>query len=145
MKQTNDNYFIDTNIIVYAHSDVNKDKQKIAQSIISEKHTIISTQVVQEMSNILSKKFNHSWKEIILVIDEAIKNNVLYTNTIDTIRKTYPIANKYKFSFYDSLIVTAALECNCKILYSEDLQHKQVIEKSLTIINPFIQEKLSKF
>ena len=68
---------------------------------------------------------------------EDINNNILYTNSIETIKKAYFIANKYKFSFYDSLIVAAALECNCKILYSEDLQHKQVIEKSLTIINPF--------
>ena len=137
MKLTKDKSFIDSNVIVYSHSDYDKIKQKIAQTIIAELQTVISTQVVQEVSNILVKKFNHSWKEINVVIDEDINNNILYTNSIETIKKAYFIANKYKFSFYDSLIVAAALECNCKILYSEDLQHKQVIEKSLTIINPF--------
>ena len=45
---------------------------------------------------------------------------------------------RYKFSFYDSIIIAAALDAKCSILYTEDLQHKQIIEKTLTIINPFI-------
>lgn len=141
MKQTQDNCFIDSNIIVYAHTDLDKNKQKIAQSIIAEKQTVISTQVIQEMSNILAKKFKHRWEDVITVIGEVGNNNVLFTNTFDTIKKACTIADKYRFSFYDSLIVAAALECNCKILYSEDLQNNQVIEKSLKVINPFIDHQ----
>jgi len=57
----------------------------------------------------------------------------------------FEIFIRYKFSFYDSMIVAAALEANCSILYSEDMQHKQVIKNpekngagKLTIINPFL-------
>ena len=46
------------------------------------------------------------------------------------------IKNRWKFSFYDSLIISAALEVDCKVLYSEDLQHNQQI-RDLTIINPY--------
>jgi predicted nucleic acid-binding protein len=46
------------------------------------------------------------------------------------------IADKYQYSFYDSLIISAALSCNCKTLYTEDMQDGQIIENSLTIINP---------
>jgi predicted nucleic acid-binding protein len=44
---------------------------------------------------------------------------------------------KYKFSFFDSLIITAALEANCDILYSEDMQSGQIVENTLKIVNPF--------
>ncbi len=47
------------------------------------------------------------------------------------------IQNRWRFSWYDSLIITAALEPDCDVLYSEDLQHEQQIE-TLTLCNPFI-------
>ena len=46
--------------------------------------------------------------------------------------------NLSHFSYWDSLIIAAALEAGCTTLYSEDLQHKQVIEGVLTILNPFL-------
>jgi len=48
------------------------------------------------------------------------------------------LIEKYKLSFYDALIVNAALQNQCCKLYSEDMQHSQIIENRLTIINPFI-------
>ena len=47
------------------------------------------------------------------------------------------IKKRYKFSCWDSLIITSALENNCSILYSEDMQHSQVIENNLEVINSF--------
>jgi len=43
----------------------------------------------------------------------------------------------YNFSYYDSMIVSAALQSECEVIYSEDMQHNQIIEKRLQIINPF--------
>lgn len=137
MKPTSDKIFLDSNIIVYAHSDVEPDKQKIAQTIISEKLTVISTQVLKEIANILVKKFKHSWHDVSKVLAEAVSNNIVHTNTSQTILEACNIAEKYNFSFYDSLIIAAALESGCNILYSEDMQHDQVIENMLTIVNPF--------
>jgi predicted nucleic acid-binding protein len=48
------------------------------------------------------------------------------------------IAEKYRYSFYDSLIISAALSSGCKILFSEDLHHGQLIEGKLKIVNPFL-------
>jgi predicted nucleic acid-binding protein len=61
----------------------------------------------------------------------------LHTVNTGTIKKAIEIKIKYKFSFWDSLIVASALENRCNILYTEDLQHGQVIETTLKIVNPF--------
>jgi len=54
-----------------------------------------------------------------------------------TIKKALDIAIDYKYSYWDSLIITSALENNCLICYSEDMQHGQIIEDKLRIVNPF--------
>ncbi len=97
----------------------------------------ISTQVVQEFSNVLSKKFKLNWNEIITAINESTAHNQMVVNSTDTIKKACDIANKYMYSFYDSLLISSALEVNCTILYTEDLQHNQLIENKPRIINPF--------
>ena len=51
-----DSVFLDTNILVYAHTDLDPEKQKIAQEIMSANQSIISTQVLQELANTLKKK-----------------------------------------------------------------------------------------
>jgi predicted nucleic acid-binding protein len=51
--------------------------------------------------------------------------------------QTVKIAAKYGFSFWDSMMVASALNNHCSVLYSEDLQHNQIIEDRLQIINPF--------
>jgi len=58
--------------------------------------------------------------------------------SIDLYSQALTIAEKRKYSFYDSLIISAAIYGKCGILYSEDLQHGQIIQK-LTIKNPFKQ------
>jgi predicted nucleic acid-binding protein len=138
MKPTSDKVFLDTNIIVYAHTDLEPQKQKTAQQIIAEHQTVISTQVLQETANTLVRKFNHSWSDITKVTAEAIQNNILHVNTDSTILDAFRIAERYGFSFYDSLIISAALECGCNILYSEDMHHGQLIENRLKIVNPFV-------
>ena len=62
----------------------------------------------------------------------------MYTNFSRAVFMTGAmIRSKYKYSYYDSLIIATALESKCKILYSEDMHHGQIIENSLKIINPF--------
>ncbi|OQW99615.1 MAG: twitching motility protein PilT, partial [Thiothrix lacustris] len=46
---------------------------------------------------------------------------------------------RYKFSYYDSIIVSSALLSGCQVLYSEDMQHSLLVENQLTIIDPFVQ------
>jgi len=58
--------------------------------------------------------------------------------SVDTIRKSWKIKLRHLFSIYDSLIVASALEAGCTTLYTEDLQHDQLIEGKLRIVNPFV-------
>ena len=71
-----------------------------------------------------------------------IELNILPISTIaplsfQTYHLAFSLRSKYSLSFWDSLIVASALENNCTTLYSEDMQHQQVIDNQLTIINPF--------
>jgi predicted nucleic acid-binding protein len=134
----NQKVFLDTNLLIYAHTNLDTPKQHKIQSIISTEQTIISTQVFKEAANVLFKKFNFAWQDIQQVLLEMEQNNEVYTNTTTTIQSSCQIANRYGFSFYDSLIIASALEVGCSVLYSEDLQHGQVFDKELTVKNPFV-------
>lgn len=132
-----DNAFFDTNVLVYTYSVTEPHKQAIARKLINDCESFISTQVLQELTNIITKKFQFSYESATNVVEECCKNNHLFINTKETILIAHRVAERYNFSFYDSLIISAAFECNCSILYSEDMQNGQIIEKRLKIVNPF--------
>jgi predicted nucleic acid-binding protein len=139
MQDNRNKVFIDSNVLIYAYSNSEQAKQQVARQIVKENYTVISTQVLQEMSNTLYRKFMVDYPFIKETLQECIySNNEVYTNQQDTILRACDIAKRYQFSFYDSLIISAALESHCDILYSEDLQHNQTIEGVLVIRNPFI-------
>jgi predicted nucleic acid-binding protein len=135
----NDNCFIDTNILVYCYTKDEKVKQQRALEIANKTDTFISTQVLTELSNTLTRKFKLEWQTVENVVSEVSSNFNVCVIKPATIEQACQIAGKYQYSFYDSLIIAAALACNCKTLYSEDMQDGQVIENSLTIVNPFIE------
>jgi len=58
--------------------------------------------------------------------------------TLATVHKALDVRERYGFSWYDSLIVAAALAAGCQRLYSEDMQHGQLIDGQLSVINPFV-------
>ncbi len=135
-----DRIFIDTNIFVYsavADSNHTDRRQKAIELIQAEDYEIvISTQVLNEFSVILIK--NGIGDEAIRErVAEIIENTTINAVTTDTILSAWKIRVKYKFSYWDSLIVAAALERDCSKLYTEDLQDGQIIDKKLTISNPF--------
>jgi len=112
----NDNIFLDTNILVYSYSNSEPGKQTIARNLISKNNSFISTQVLQELTNTITRKFKYSYTHALNTIDECCQNNNLHTNTEVTIIQACTIAERYHFSFYDSLVIAAALECNCTTL-----------------------------
>lgn len=68
-----------------------------------------------------------------------IDNNFEIVNfSLTTQIKALKIKEKYKLQYYDSLILATALENGCTLLYSEDMQHEQIIENQIKIVNPFI-------
>jgi len=133
----NDKIFLDTNILVYCYTATEPEKKAKALAVANLPNVVISTQVLKEFANILRKKFELSWPEIQTALEEVESNFEVHTNTAASIKSACMIADRYGFSFYDSLIIVAALETGCSVLSSEDLQHGQHIEESLVVNNPF--------
>jgi len=127
--------FLDSNVMIYAYFKQDEKKQRISKRLISQ-NAIISTQVLQELTNTLHRKMGVDYNIVRSILQECLKNCDLNTNTSETVFSALDIAKRYDFSFFDSLIVAAALESKCTILYSEDMQHNQHIE-NLIIKNPF--------
>ena len=129
--------FIDTNILIYAYSEDEPEKAIISQRIIVENKSFTSIQVLNELSNVLYKKFKKSEDEVISVLLELTEFLKIVPVTLNTILKAHKVKKKYKYSYYDSLVIASALENNCEILYTEDMQHNQRIYGGLRIINPY--------
>lgn len=140
-----DKAFLDTNIFVYSFDRSDMNKQRVATDLIKlhlQNGTgVISYQVVQEFINVACGKFKEpmSFQELESYIDNVFSHLWQVYSSKDLIYSALGIQEKFKFSFYDSLIIAASLEAGCKTLYSEDLQHKQNIY-SVQIINPFQDE-----
>ena len=127
--------FFDTNIVLYALSKDFQRKEHMAE-LLNEGCTL-STQVFAESANVMRRKFSCSIAEIENFHDALLDVCRLRRIESSTIRRALQVAGRYGYSLYDSLIIATALEADCERLYSEDMQHGQLIDKRLTIINPF--------
>ena len=132
--------FIDTNVFVYLFDETNAEKCRIAEGLIQQAlengNGCISYQVVQETTNIVTRKLKASPDEARSLLDNVLEPLWRVNPTRALYRRGLELQSRYKFSFYDSLIIAAALDAGCKTLYTEDLQHGQQVE-GVTIVNPF--------
>jgi predicted nucleic acid-binding protein len=108
-----------------------------AQELVSA-GGVLSVQILNEFTSVARKKLLMSWANI----GEAIEVFLALCPepvpiTADLHQAARDIAGKYGYDIYDALVLAAALEAGCSILYSEDLQDKQLIGSGLTIRNPF--------
>ena len=132
--------FIDSNILVYNVYGTEEQKKLINRIITHEDNTpILSTQVLKEFTNVsIRKKLHKTSVELKKHLTKAKQSFIISDITLETIIEAIDLRERYKYSFYDSLIIATALESKCTVIYSEDLQHKQIIKKKLEIRNPFI-------
>jgi len=130
-----DKIFIDSNVIIYSYGKEEK-KKNISISLLKSV-PYISVQVLNEISNILLKKFQLSIEDIKASIDFLVKICRIKSVLPQTIKRALDLADRYKYSYYDSLIISSALESKCNIIFSEDLSDNQLIDKKLRIVNPF--------
>lgn len=135
-----DKLFFDSNVLLYLLSG-DKRKADRAEAIIAL-GGIISVQVLNEFASVASRKLGMTYTEIREIL--ATVRAICQTQpvTIDTHDLGLDIAERFGFSLYDSLIVSAALQSGCNILYSEDMQHGQEIDAQLVITNPFHKKEL---
>lgn len=102
--------FLDTNVLIYAYSETEEEKKAKVLPL----HSL--SQVVKNLFDLYH----------VGVINDS------------TITKAMDMSSRLKLPYWDSLIVSSALEAGCDMLYTEDLQHGQVIENRLTVKNPFL-------
>lgn len=134
--------FIDTNVFIYHLDTSDARKSRIAERIVRgalvDRNACISFQVVQECLNTALSKARVALTPgaardyldaVLLPLLQVPASGALYHRAVD-------IQERWRFSFYDSLIVAGALSAGCSRLLSEDLQDGQRIE-SLTVENPF--------
>ncbi len=136
-------FFLDTNIFAYAFDAQAPAKAKRAAQLIRRAadsgEGVVSYQVVQEFFNLAFRFFPkpmtaaEAEQYLITVFRPLLAVHSSAALYIEALR----IAGRYRLSWYDCLIVAAALEGQCSLLYSEDLQHRQQIE-GLRIENPFL-------
>jgi predicted nucleic acid-binding protein len=131
--------FLDTNILVYA--TLSDDPRRIAAERVLDGRGTISVQVLNEFTNVARGKLNRSWAKIEAML-ELVKGKVdrVRTVTVATHDRAVRLARDHGLSFYDALIVAAALEGGCDTLYTEDMQDGRVLE-GLTIRNPFLESR----
>jgi predicted nucleic acid-binding protein len=129
--------FFDTNVLLYLLSRDTAKADRVEALLAMG--GVISVQVLNEFASVALRKKALDFdelKEILSVIRAACSVKPL---EIETHELGLALAERYRFSVYDSLIVAAALRAGCSVLYSEDLRHGQRIER-LAIRNPFTDE-----
>ena len=126
----------DSNILLYLHDKSDKRKRDIAKSILSD-NPAISTQVISEFINVARRQLNLPKANIITYCADLLRDCEIIRVSCKTLTNAAALIEKYDFQIFDSIIVASALDANCTILYSEDMQHGLVIDR-LTIVNPFV-------
>ena len=96
-----------------------------------------STQVFNEISNVMIKKLKMSIAEIKQVITAINDRCMVSIITHETVQKALNLKEIYGYSYYDSLILATAVFSGCDYIFSEDLQDGQIIENKIEIVNIF--------
>ena len=113
--------------------------QLLEQALAS--HTgCVSYQVIQEFANVGLRKFAQCFSvhECKQFIDAAMQPLNRVASSPELFEAALNLHDKTRYSFYDCLVIAAALQAGANVLYTEDLQHKQLIDGRLRIVNPFL-------
>jgi predicted nucleic acid-binding protein len=135
-------FFLDTNIFVYSFDRSQPRKQKRAQLLIAEaiesERSAISTQVIQEFLNVALDKFagHMTSSEALAFLDRILWPLCKIHPSAGLYAGAASIKDETGWTFYDSLIVSAAAAARCQVLFTEDLQAERVV-RGVEIRNPF--------
>ena len=134
-KPTSDKLFLDTDILIYAFSS-GDDRTEFARVLLANGATV-GVQSLNEFAAVARRKLGMTWKEVseaLAAIQTLCPGPVPVTMELHS--EALRLAERYRYTIFDSLIIAAALAASSSLLFSEDLRHGQVID-GLTIKNPF--------
>lgn len=126
--------FFDTNVLLYLLSD-DAAKAGRAEALLAEGGTV-SVQVLNEFAAVAQRKCAMAYGEIREALATVRAVCAVAPLDLETHDLGLDLAERYRFSIYDGLILAAALRAGCRVLYTEDLQDGQMIDR-LTISNAF--------
>ncbi len=137
--------FFDTNILVYAFDKTDLPKWRMAKSLVddltssSSTRPWISMQVVNEFTNVVFGRIRNPIDPAVLesILADFEKSFNIATLSVRLTNTACRLRLSHGFSFWDSMIVASALESKCSILYTEDMQDGQLVDRRLRIENPF--------
>lgn len=132
----NDRVFFDTNTLLYT-TRFGDPKGDIVRSLLLSKSGVVSVQVLNEFVHVARRKLKQEWGEVETALNSFIELCPQPKPiTFETHILAVNISKRYRYSIYDSLILAAATEAGCSVVYSEDMQNGQRIG-TVTITNPF--------
>lgn len=132
--------FVDTNIWLYSLIQTNEEDARHKAAVVfldGIERPVISTQVINEATHNLIKKAKIGESELRLLIGDWYQDCEVKAGDESQCLLASSLQERYAQSYGDSLIVASALSAGCTTLYTEDMQHGQVIENTLMICNPF--------
>jgi len=127
--------FFDTNVVLYLLSG-DAVKADRAEKLL-EQGGVVSVQVLNEIANVARRKLAKSWDDVGVILEVLKAICEVEPISMTTHERAVVLARRYGYSIYDSLILAAALMADCRIVYSEGMQHGQIIDRQLAIRNPF--------
>jgi predicted nucleic acid-binding protein len=137
-------FFLDTNIFVYALLASEPLKKQRALQLVEQAlatHTgCTSYQTIQEFANVATRKFAQRFtpEQCQQFITAAMQPINRVASSAELVQNALELQAETRYSFYDSLVLASALQADADMLYTEDLQHNQLIRGTLRIVNPFL-------
>ncbi|MEQ1933388.1 MAG: PIN domain-containing protein [Fimbriimonadaceae bacterium] len=130
--------FLDTNILIYEWDHSDSRRREVARKLISDgaHQLMVSSQVLQEFAHNARRKLEMSDVEINLCLETYAQFRFVPVDS-DMVMAAILSSSEFKISFWDALIIEAAVAGNCNMLYTEDLNHDQTI-RGVKIVNPFM-------
>jgi predicted nucleic acid-binding protein len=127
--------FFDTNVLIYIASGDRARADRAEQLLAAG--GAVSVQVLNELANVARRKMRLSWPETHTFLSMLRSLLSVHPITTETHESGLALAERHKLSVYDAMIAASALQADCDTLWSEDMQHRMVIDHRLRIVNPF--------
>ena len=129
--------FFDSNTLLYLASDdalrATRTEELLRQG------GVVSVQVLNEIANVARRKIRMTWEDTAALLQPLREWLEIVPVTLDVHERGLALAQRHQLSVYDGFIVAAALTADCSILYSEDMHSGLVIERRLTVVDPYVQ------
>jgi predicted nucleic acid-binding protein len=127
--------FFDTSVLLYLLSDDASKADRVETLLVAR--GVISVQVLNEFAAVALRKLKMPLSEVREILDTIRAVCTVDPITVESHERGLAVLERYGFSLYDSQLVASALLSGAKTLYSEDLQHGQLIDRQLRVVNPF--------